>query len=124
MKFAILSMHKPLPTFRDPWRRGNSARKPAGKFAILSMHKPLPTFRAPDDAATRRGNAGEPAGKFAILSMHKPLPTFRACIRRSNSAEMLRIFCDGYYAQNVVNVPESINPGYIQIISWTWILKR
>ena len=62
--------------------------------------------------------------KFAILSMHKPLPTFRAMYPTQqlggNAADFLRC----YYAQNVVNVPESINPGYIQTISWTWILKR
>jgi len=48
------------------------------KFAILSMHKTLPTFRSIVSDRATRGKPPETPGKFAILSMHKPLPAFHA----------------------------------------------
>jgi hypothetical protein len=85
-----------------------SYAKPSGNprdFSDLLYRQTVVNVPALEMRAQIRRLSGKISMKFAILSMHKPLPTFRACIRRSNSAEMLRIFCDGYYAQNVVNVP-------------------
>jgi hypothetical protein len=93
-----------------------------GDFSDLLYRQTVVNVPALEMRGKIRRLSGKISMKFAILSMLKPLSTFRACIRRSNSAEMLRIFCDSLYAQTAANVPESINPGYIQTISWSlWI---